>query len=153
VKKTVGHLDGLIERPSGVGAEIEQQTLHALLRQVVEGAAEIAIRVLREVLQSHVPDVAADHEVRRDGRDMNLVTRDVERDELVEADTLEGHIHGGPLRTAQLADGLLRRPSLGIFAFDLRDDVTAPDSELVCGRSLEELRHGDVAIERDDLDA
>ena len=57
------------------------------------------------------------------------------------------------LGAAQLLDGLVAGPALGVLPFDTGDHVAAADALLVGRRPFEERHDGDVAVDRRDADA
>jgi hypothetical protein len=98
-----------------------------------QGTTEFLIRVLAEVLQLDVSRRRVEHDRGRHSRDVHFIAIHGQIDRTWVAHTSQGDVHRGSLRTAQLPDRLLRRPALGLLAFDLRDHVAAAKSLLICG--------------------
>jgi len=73
--------------------------------------------------------------------------------ELVVPAALHRDAHRRALRPAQLLDRIVAGPALGVFAFNLRNDVAAPQPLLVGGRALEEGHDGNLAVDDRDRDA
>ena len=152
-QELVGDLDRLVERAARIAADVEQQPLHALRREIGERVLHVAIGVLAEVLHPDVAGRRVDHEVRRHRRDVDLVARELELDHLAVAAPLHADVDLRALGTAQLAHRLLGRPALHVLAFDVREDVAAANALLVRRRTLEDVHRRDVAVLRDDRHA
>ena len=147
-QELVGHFDGLIERTAGIAPNVEHEPAHTLASQVVQGTFEVAIRVLAEILQLDVGRRRIDHERGRHGRDVHLVARDVERNQLLVAPPPQLDVHRRPLGAAQFLHRLLGAPAFGAFLADLRERVAAAHAFLVGRRSLEDAGRDDVAFRR-----
>jgi hypothetical protein len=86
-------------------------------------------------------------------RHAHFVARHLQLDQLLVARAPDRHTDGRPFRAAQLADRLVGLPPLGLFPFDLGDDVTAAEPLLIRGRALEHREDGDVAVDHLNGDA
>ena len=64
-QEQVGDLDGRAEQAAGIVAEVEDQALHSLFLELVEGLPQLVGRVLDEAGDPDVADllVLVDHEV------------------------------------------------------------------------------------------
>src|SRR6185503_9699676 len=102
---------------------------------------------------------------RRDCAHVDLIAFDGEIDQSVNAGTTDGNLDRRPLRSANALDDFFGPPALCIFPGDrarrlarnwlahARDDVVAPDTRAVRGRTLEQFRHRDLSVERKDADS
>ena len=90
---------------------------------------------------------------RGDGGNVDLVTNDSEIDQLVVPAALERDANGSALRPAQLPHGIVAGPPFGLFAFNLGDDVAAPQALLIGWRAFEQRDDGNLAIHDGDGDA
>ena len=117
-EELVGDFDGLIEGTAGIAANVEQEPAHAFARQIVQGALEVAVGVLAEILQLDVGRRRIDHECGRDRRDVHLVARHVERDQLLVPAAPQLDVDRRPLGAPQLLHRLFGAPALGVLVAD-----------------------------------
>ena len=151
-KEPIGDLDSLVQRSTGIVAQVEHQALHPAVGQLLERGADFVVRRLGKISELDVARVLVDHEHAADRHDIDFVAFDIEIDQAVVAAPAEGDVDGRALRTFQLGDRLLARPALGVGAGDPRDDVAAAEALLVGGRAFEDGHHGDVAVDDLNLD-
>ena len=109
---------------------------------------DVAVGVLTEVLHPNVAGRVVDHEIRGDGRNVDLVAHQFELDHLGVAAASHTDADGGPLRAAQLAHRLIDGPPFGVLPLDVGHHVAPPDAFLVGGGLFEHLHRGDVAVDR-----
>jgi len=152
-QEPVGDLDRLIQRAARIVPQIEDQPLHALTLQRAQRLPEFLIRVLAELGETDVASLRVDHERGRDRRNVNLVSDDRKIDQLIEAAALQRNANRRALRPAKLSHRIVAGPALRLFAFDLPDDVAAPQALLICGRAFKQRHDGDFAIDDGDRDA
>ena len=115
---------------------------------------QVPIGVLAKILKLHVAGRRINHEVRRHRRDVDLVARETNRNQLFVAAPLDLDLYRRPLRSAQLLHAPDRSVQpLASLAHDLGDDVAAANALLVRGRAFEHARRHDVAVGRYDLNA
>ena len=71
-----GDVESLIEDAARIAAEIEDDSLRALVQQPIDVRAQLGRRVLAELLQRDVGDLVVEHERVRHGGDVNLRARE-----------------------------------------------------------------------------
>ena len=149
VEEGVGNLHRLIEKAARVAAEVEDEPHHALLVQVGQGLAEVALRVALEVLDFDVADVVAEHAVLDGGN------RDSGAGELDTAGVapLFGLVLSanedfdlGAGRAAQAIDRLLQGHVERRLRVDLHDAVSALQARLGRRRVGDRFDHREEAV-------
>src|SRR5207244_12658780 len=102
--------------------------------------------VLAEVLHSDVAGRGVDHEIRRYGRYVDLVARELELQQLVVAAAAHTDVDGRSFGAAERALRLLDGPALCVLTRDVGEHVAAPDALLVGRRSFEDVHRRHVAV-------
>ena len=150
-QELVRDLDGLIEGPAGIAAQVEQEPRGALAAERREGPRQLLVARLREVAEAHVAGRLVDQERRLDGRDADFVPLDAQVDQLLVPVAAHGDVHRAAARPPQQANRLVAAHPDRVLALDARDDVAAPDPAPVGGRPLEEAVDRDAAVDDGDL--
>ena len=152
-QEAVRHLDRLIERAAGIAAQVEDQTLHALLRELAQCSTQFRIGVLPEVLKLDVASRRVQQDRGGDRRNVDFIPHDGKLDGFVVGGASNRDVHRRALGSAQLSHRLFGVPALGRLALDEDDDVATAQTSLVRGRAFEDVEDGDVAIDDVDGDA
>ena len=151
VDEDVGDLDGLIEQPARIAAQVQQDGLCALLAQLRQRVDQVIGGVALEVLDRHVGDVALE-QARLDASNRDAIAREhvALRDR---GGALDPDHHLGLGLATQARDGLGERHVDGRFVVDLGDAIAALEAGARGGRRLDRLDDGEMALADADHDA
>ena len=143
VEKFVGHGNRLVEEPSGIAAQVENQPVDPLGAQKGERPAHLHRGGPGELAQLDITDAALDAERRFDALDGDGAAHDLHLHQLGNPLPLQPETHGRAARPAQAPDDVvLRNLAPGdqrIVDFD--DAVARPDPDLVAGPLRNDVQH------------
>jgi hypothetical protein len=135
VEELVGHLGRLVHEPAGIASQVEHDAAKVALGLRAKlgcGAEDLGVRVVLELLEAEVADLALE-KARRDARHVDDLADEVEGQQVLvglaphgERDVRLGH-------AAHLVDELVERRARHVLAVDRDDAVTALDAGAVGG--------------------
>ena len=139
----VGQPDRLIEVAARITAQVEDQLVHALPPQRVQGVGELAVCGLGELRELDETDVVADDEGRFDAAQGNHVAHDLHLHRLPDALPSERETHFRAARPPQPPDDpLLRNPLSGYQrVVDAQDAVAGPHARAVARPRRDDVEH------------
>ena len=145
LQELVAHIDGLVDQPAGVAAEVDDETLKGtLLAELVERFADFACGVLLEAGNVHIADAGANLEGKIDGGAGDFVAGKVEGEVLGRALACDDDRNvGAACALEQRGDGG-RIHAVGGLAVDRNDLVAGPDAGLERRRAFKGEEHEDA---------
>src|SRR5687767_10432783 len=121
------HRDRLLEQSAGITTEVENETFHSLLLQVLYRLTQFVSRsLLKATRQTNVPNAVRQHEIVSDRWQRDPASDDLKIKRSIRGDALDPDLDR---RTTFSTDvtGYLRAGPLGrVFAIDLQEAVTVP---------------------------
>ena len=136
--------------PPRIVAQVEDQSLHPLVLELVQRVAQVPITGLREVSQLDVAGPIVNEERPLNRRDRDLVALNHQVDQLVVSGAADRDSDRAAFGAAEQPHGLLTRHVFGILPRNPGYDIATADTCPIRGGPLEEAHHGDVTV--DDVD-
>src|SRR6266513_741501 len=153
IQEQLAHGDSLIQQAARIAAQVEEERLHALLEQTVDGLAELRRRLLAHGREQDVADLVVEH-----GRDLHRADVDhgageLERERLLDAYAVHPELHRRSRLAPQLLHGLILLPALGRVTVQRHDLIARLDAGALRRRVRQGRHDGDPAVADLDLDS
>ncbi len=149
-QELVGDVDGLIQQPAAVVAQVEEQPLHPLRLELGERFLHLARGRAREVADRDVPGLGRNHVGIAHRRLRDLGAGDSELQRLLETGAQDRDAHLGPFGSLEARDRFVDRQLVGGLVLDTLDDVAGADPQPGGGRAVDRCDDGQAAIAHSD---